>query len=959
MPGSFTSPAGYQFGRFWLSADGTLLRREGAVVPLAPKVLQTLLVLVEHGGTVVKKADLLEAVWPDSFVEETGLSRNISLLRDALGDEAQQLIATVPRVGYRFAAPVERVAGGPKTRARPPRRRDQPIVGRATQLHALRDALNDARKGQGSLVALAGEPGIGKTTLADTFLDEVGGSCRVGTGRCSERLAGVEPHLPVLEALEELAADPAVHETLRRRASTWSRYLASDEQGADADAEAPGTSATGSPERLMRELTRFLEDTSRERPIIIAIDDVQWADASTVDALSHLAPRLAEMHLLVLVTYRLHELELPGNPFAHLRTELIARGQLREVPVTLLQLDDVQEYIRAAFGDLDFPPDLPAFVLRKTEGNPLFITDLVRYLRDGDVRPDSERPAHEVPDSLRALIDRMLQRLPPDAHQLLSLAAVQGYEFDSATLARVSGSAPAAVEDLLRSADRAHALVALVGETELPDGSVTLVHRFVHVLYQDALYASTTPSRRIEWARRIAEALVTSHAGHTGSIAGQLAVLFETGREFWQASRYFLDASRDAVRLFAFGPASELAGRGLECLWRAQDIDSRDRLGRELDLTFARLVPFASLRGYAAAETEQLTTRVVQLAEDVGDPAASAAALTATWFVRMSRGECRRAREVGERLAAIGRANGDDVLLINGHMNAQIACHHLGEFQQAAAHADAVSALAIRVTPADRCIGVLDPIGASVAESSRNHLITGYLSRALAECERAVVVGRELAHPDSLAFAWLFHGWIHGYRGDWRTALASVDAGAAVARESGSVQTLAWNRCVRGWALAHLGDTDAGCQELASGIEASCTIMGEVSIPQFGAMMAEALLLRNEAVAAEEWLRRAHHVGNANDDRYFAADVHRLLATCLTARGDRDRARAELLTALDVAQSQGAMFFELRAALMLAEHDLTDGRDALRAVLGRFPEPEPWLEVRAAQRILANSRLAG
>jgi hypothetical protein len=87
--------------------------------------------------------------------------------------------------------------------------------------------------------------------------------------------------------------------------------------------------------------------------------------------------------------------------------------------------------------------------------------------------------------------------------------------------------------------------------------------------------------------------------------------------------------------------------------------------------------------------------------------------------------------------------------------------------------------------------------------------------------------------------------------------------------------------------------------------------------------------------------------------------VHRLLATCLTARGDRDRARAELLTALDVAQSQGAMFFELRAALMLAEHDLTDGLDALRAVLGRFPEPEPWLEVRAGQRILANSRLAG
>jgi eukaryotic-like serine/threonine-protein kinase len=97
---------GYAFGRFRLSADGTLLVRDGQPVPLAPKVLKTLLALVERAGEVVKKADLLQAVWPDSFVEETGLSRNISLLRDALDDDAQTLIVTVARIGYRFSAPV-------------------------------------------------------------------------------------------------------------------------------------------------------------------------------------------------------------------------------------------------------------------------------------------------------------------------------------------------------------------------------------------------------------------------------------------------------------------------------------------------------------------------------------------------------------------------------------------------------------------------------------------------------------------------------------------------------------------------------------------------------------------------------------------------------------------------------------------------------------------------------------
>ena len=106
----------YAFGRFRLSADGTLLVRDGVRVALAPKVLQTLLVLVEHAGQVVRKADLLTTIWPDSFVEETGLSRNVSLLRQALADEAQTTIVTVARIGYRFAAPVVLLPARPSLR---------------------------------------------------------------------------------------------------------------------------------------------------------------------------------------------------------------------------------------------------------------------------------------------------------------------------------------------------------------------------------------------------------------------------------------------------------------------------------------------------------------------------------------------------------------------------------------------------------------------------------------------------------------------------------------------------------------------------------------------------------------------------------------------------------------------------------------------------------------------------
>ncbi len=127
-----SGPCGsYAFGRFQLSADGTLLVRDGVRVALAPKVLQTLLVLVERAGQVVRKADLLTTIWPDSFVEETGLSRNVSLLRQALADEAQTIIVTVARIGYRFAAPVDTAPGrqwlrrGDGTRSRRRRRRER------------------------------------------------------------------------------------------------------------------------------------------------------------------------------------------------------------------------------------------------------------------------------------------------------------------------------------------------------------------------------------------------------------------------------------------------------------------------------------------------------------------------------------------------------------------------------------------------------------------------------------------------------------------------------------------------------------------------------------------------------------------------------------------------------------------------------------------------------------------
>jgi predicted ATPase len=167
------------------------------------------------------------------------------------------------------------------------------------------------------------------------------------------------------------------------------------------------------------------------------------------------------------------------------------------------------------------------------------------------------------------------------------------------------------------------------------------------------------------------------------------------------------------------------------------------------------------------------------------------------------------------------------------------------------------------------------------------------------------------------------------------------------------VQTLAWNRCVRGWARAHTGEIDAGIAELSSAIEASKRIMGYIAWPQLNAMIAEALLLRDDVAAAEGWLQRAIAFADSHHDRYFSAELYRLSAQCAIRRGQDTAALDHLRQAIEVARSQGADTFALRAAIMLAHLQPERGRSALEAVLTGFPEPEPWPDIEEARRAVS------
>src|SRR5258707_5757017 len=339
-----------RFLSFRLDTANQCLWRGEATADLTPKAFDVLRYLVEHAGRLVTPDELLEALWPDIYINPEGLRRYIQEIRKALGDRPDKpvFIKTLLKRGYQFIAPViEENTAQPLDLTLESASK---IVGREPALCELDRCLGKAVRGQRQMVFVTGELGIGKTTLVDEFQRRAAAtalSLRISCGQCVEGDGSQEAYYPMLEALGVLgrgSGRESLVQTLAEQAPTWLVQfpaLLKQEHREMLQREILGATR----ERMMREICEALETITSESPLLLVFEDLHWADHCTVDLLSALARRRSPARLMVIGTWRPVDIVLSDHPLKGLKQDLLAHQLCREIALEPLGEADITEYL--------------------------------------------------------------------------------------------------------------------------------------------------------------------------------------------------------------------------------------------------------------------------------------------------------------------------------------------------------------------------------------------------------------------------------------------------------------------------------------------------------------------------------------------------------------------------------------------------------------------------------------
>jgi DNA-binding SARP family transcriptional activator len=727
------------------------------------------------------------------------------------------------------------------------------LVGRDDQLAALDGVLAAARGGQGRVALVAGEPGIGKTRLAEEAARRAAAAgMQVAWGRCHEGdgAPALWPWAQVLRQLTEGLAAGQLAAMLGPSAA-WLGPLMPELAGpAPPPGPLPIADLGAARFRLNQAVAGLLRRLAGPRPLLVVVDDLHWADVPSLSLLSFLAGELTDVRLVVVATYRDVEVTA-GRPLAETLGVLAREPVVERIPLGGLDRAGVARLIGATIGGRPTEP-LVGAVADRCGGNPFFITELLRLLQSERrlAAPDATAAARrDIPVGVRDVLRRRLNRLPAQTNTFLMVAAVAGRGFDLDLVEAVTGLEDEAAVDAAEAA----VLAGLVIEDDRAAGR----YRFAHALVRETIYEDISRARRARLHARVVDALVAARGAEPEPAA-------EMAYHCWQAVSvigagravpHLLRAGEQAVAQLAYEAADEQFERALELAGQLsaspqaaeQEIRIAARLGT------VRLV----VRGFADPDAAKALARARSLAVRAGRPGEPAEGRLALFVSRLLRAELGPAQELGAELVALGSERNDPALLSAGHWQVGTVALYRGDFQEAQHHLEHAVAASRDIAP-----GVPGDAPVELALLCQGYLGVarahqGHADDALRLTGQAVGSARRLGDPFGLIFALHCDAWAATVAEEVTRVLDSAAELAAVVGKHRFRQWGVAPQFFQGWAEARSGDPRRGEQRIRTALAGMDATGSPGFRPFVLGLLAEAQLLAGDVAQACDTLRLA------------------------------------------------------------------------------------------------------
>nr|WP_218584789.1 AAA family ATPase [Pseudomonas sp. KD5] len=956
-PQSHPNPVQLCFVEFELDETNACLSRNGEAVALAPTPFMLLCALARQPGSLVTKDALLDEVWGHRFVSDSVLKTAISDLRKVLGDDPRQprFIETVSRRGYRFIAgpsPAPSIPSASTTVPAVVAYPSTPFIGRTDKLSRLQRAWERACGGQRAVVWLAGEPGIGKTTLIEHFLASLGGiAC--ARGHCVEHYGTGEPYLPVLEALADLCrSDPALPALLRTVAPTWLLQLPWLSTAQERDALRRELAGIG-PDRMLREMGELLDRYTEQRPLLLVTEDLHWSDRATVQLIDYVARRRGRTRLMWLSSFRVAEVVALEHPLNSLRHELRQQRLCEEVVLDPFSETEVADYIALRSTSLARDEAFVRALHERTDGVPLFVSSVISEVMDpadDDATIEARLAGMAVPENLAAIIDHYITRLGHGQRALLSAAAVCGVEFRVETVSLALERDLACVADTCEELVREQMWLTRSRVAE-PDEMAELPYSFRHALFRQVLYDRTPRSLRTHLHHQVGAALEHERMAGVPVAASELATHFDRARQPMIALRYYAEAAEAALLHFSPALCIGLTERARVLLRQAPEGIERNTL----EITLATLQGVSAFHTLGVGnEARNAFERAYTRLAEVPEHPMRGRLLHGFGYLLGLRGDYAQALAVAERAETLSREANDPALML-------VACivqgevHHLQGRTQATRHwLERALAIAEPLDIGANEIFAADPQVMLHGMLAIELVRSGLVVQGRDHMQRARTRAQALRQP----MTWLV--------ATWQEVLIEVRMGnpVRVAALADDMQTLVDEyslalgrtacRWWRGWAEARNGAPRDGYRSIREAYDEHTGLGMRSGASEVLGYAAEALLLAGDLNAAQVELQEALRVGEELGERVYLPQLLLLEAAIARMQDRLDAGNIAARRAIEEARTQAAPWLELLALVELCEHHdaATEDRRTLAALVEQLPETDGTELVKRARSLL-------